>query len=171
MGAKRAPGAPLLCRSQSSKLSRKRTVGSASFIVSKPKFEIEKEKDSWQRLPYLYILGWTTLSYRSPKSFYHLLVIFPCRGQAKKKEKKEKTLRSHGQGRETVRPVRKERDQGAVPGARLVHEEPYGVVGSVQYAAASWYGSFTASYGFPMEITSSWDTREISRPCAEARET
>ncbi|KAG1334067.1 hypothetical protein COCNU_03G001860 [Cocos nucifera] len=40
--------------------------------------------------------------------------------------------------------------------------------GSVQYATATGYGSFTASYGFPKEITSSWDNREISRPCAEA---
>ncbi|EHA8587603.1 hypothetical protein COCNU_scaffold002768G000020 [Cocos nucifera] len=41
--------------------------------------------------------------------------------------------------------------------------------GSVQYAAATGYGSFTVSYGFPMEITSSCIAREISRPCTEAQ--
>ncbi|KAG1348144.1 hypothetical protein COCNU_06G019730 [Cocos nucifera] len=40
--------------------------------------------------------------------------------------------------------------------------------GSVQYAAATVYGSSMASYGFPMDITSSWCTREISPPCSEA---
>ncbi|KAG1348142.1 hypothetical protein COCNU_06G019710 [Cocos nucifera] len=40
--------------------------------------------------------------------------------------------------------------------------------GSAQFAAAAGYGSFTASFGFPLDITSSRDTREISRRCAEA---
>lgn len=40
--------------------------------------------------------------------------------------------------------------------------------GSMPHAAATGYGIFTTNYGFPMEITSSWDTREISRPCLEA---